>query len=339
MEHQTLLWHYRQITMIKKITKAIIRQLFFLEINQFSICRSYILEVHMSLISYLNYIKISYQKELMRKLQQIDCILQIIMIQFNYLQQLAYNVYIKRKELLLGTIDPQKLIRITMMDGFQRIKKAIEKMSEQDQERQLLSLYLIIHGTRCWQGYVLDKNGKQMFPKKDTSISYQQEIIGYMWMIDEYAQEDKINIEKFPDQDQLNRVKENLKKNIEIVKEAILFDKITFEDIDQYFKEIQILTIDGSLEESIYGLSSFDGKILYICKRAKNKKVEDKFIEALIVDHLYQWLIQNKDPFFTNNTFFLFLYMDFQVYKRKAWHFSPFSLLNVEYSQFLTFFL
>ncbi|KAM3142808.1 hypothetical protein pb186bvf_005192 [Paramecium bursaria] len=270
------------------------------------------------------------------------------MIQFNDLQQSAYDVYIKRKELLLETIDSQKLERITSMDGFQKIEKAIEKMSEQDLERQQLTQYLIVHGTRCWQGYILDKNGKQMYPKKDTSISYQQEIIGYMWMIDEYAQQEKINIEKFTDQDQINRVKENLKKNIEIVKEAISIDNIKIEDIDQYFQEIQVLTIDGSLYDTVYGLSTYDGKILYLTKRFNVLNLEDKYIEALIVDHLHQWFIKNKDPFYQQQSFptwhsgLILTPQDFYlllIYRTKAWYFSQFSLLNIRFPKYLTFLL
>ncbi|KAM3143566.1 hypothetical protein pb186bvf_004328 [Paramecium bursaria] len=269
-----------------------------------------------------------------------------MMIQNNY-QQLAKEIYKKRKELLLQTIDPDQLRKIEDLDGFLITEKLIEQMDKHDQQRQLFTLDLIIQGIKCWQGYMLDDRGRQLFQQKDQDMKYQQEIVGNIFMLEKYFQQE-VNLQQFKDKNLIDIILSNLKRNIETIAEALQLDKVEKQDIDQYFKEVQFYTFDGFLENQIYGLSSYDGKRVYFSKLVLFKKNNEKYLEGLVVNHLHQYLIKNKDPLYQQYTFPLSAYFlklspqDYYLleeYRTKAWYFSPFSFLVMPYAYYFSQFM
>ncbi|KAM3138682.1 hypothetical protein pb186bvf_009246 [Paramecium bursaria] len=208
--------------------------------------------------------------------------------------QVAKKVICKRRTILLKTA-PQEYINLFMKSKtIQLAEQEINKLyGLQNDIIQLLTQYLIKF-SKIWELHSRDSINKLRFKKVNFEEIHFKRFYHYF----EVALKNLPQLEQFLDSFLLEQVETNIKINIKVVQFIVQLE-LSEKDIDQYFQEQEFFIFQGQFADHLLGLSSYDGKRVYISELIFQdyKQLKIQVIETQIMDNIYFWKTKNRNTF------------------------------------------
>ncbi|KAM3142832.1 hypothetical protein pb186bvf_005216 [Paramecium bursaria] len=229
------------------------------------------------------------------------------------IEKLAQLIYEKRKQIYLKDAPKYLSMEFNNYKSFEQIEDCLKLMQQFSDGRKQFTLDLLVQISRGWQGFMKKQDGKYKY-------SVDRKIIGdcnlaYL-KIFRYSCKQDLIIKDFTNNNVIQQIQDKLQANIKIVNQVINYE-LQEKNIVQYFNESKFFEFQGSVDDVLYGISSQDGKRVYISNKIEKFKNGIIYIEALIIDHLYQWICKSSGPGSS--------YLS-QVYDIQEWYFSPFEV-------------
>jgi len=142
------------------------------------------------------------------------------------------------------------------------------------------------------------KEDKPRFPEWfDKDIEEVEEKIDDDWMTIIHAVDSDFQIEKLDsNHNTVLLAQNNLIQNLELLS-IITNNQLSIDQIQIFFQQLEFFTFsDSKLEKMLNGLSSYDGKKIYLSKKFLDKSKGRKTIEHEIVHDLIRWINKENNP-------------------------------------------